>query len=148
MKGLLASALVALVVDLAVITPAQAEERCDRGTCVGSLPTEAGFGVGISVGGGPVGAEGGGGGGGSSSGPLYTYAYVPACSSNGPPPGNADLCLAATTSCADGGVRLWVFRREVDRDTRAPLTGWDRLDGTICMDATADGAPAIARLPA
>ncbi|HVE62692.1 MAG TPA: PKD domain-containing protein, partial [Mycobacteriales bacterium] len=52
------------------------------------------------------------------------------------------------TSCADGGVRLWVFRREVDRDTRAPLTGWDRLDGTICMDATADGAPAIARLPA
>lgn len=151
MKAAILVAVVAVAPLLSAPT-ATADPRCGRGGCVDALPTESGFAIGGIVGGSAGGAEGGGsgGGGGGATGPLYTYAYVPACSSNGPPPeGSEGLCLGATTTCPDGGVRMWVFRREVDRTTRVPTTGWRRLDGTICVDGLDEaGVPAITRIPA
>lgn len=140
------------VVALGPLAHANTHRDCSREVCVGGGTTEAGFVVGGTVGGGgadvgsgPAGAGGGGADG--PAGPAYAYAYAPTCSGNGPPPGDTDLCLAATTSCDDGEVRLWVYRREVDPVTRAPRGPWRRLDGTICVDGRDAAAPAIARLP-
>lgn len=83
------------------------------------------------------GAEGhtGRGAGGSTEGPTggaysptaVVERAVPACARNGPD-GSDAMCAEAVRACAgfskEPGVRVWVFRRVIDRRTGAALSAW------------------------
>lgn len=72
------------------------------------------------------------------TGPVKQYYRTPACSANGPPPGDPNaLCRAAVNSpmCADDEIRMRVFSRSVNRQTGEPVAGaagnW-HSEGTEC----------------